>query len=277
MSWPLFQSACLVVLAFAYAWSIAHAPDRRRAIIEIALVFVAAWAAEETAIVRYRFYAYPDAWWGKLDEMPLLVAAIWPMVVLSSRALVDVFFPRASTAVRALAVGVAVVIDATLVESIAVAAGLWGWVEGGYLGVPLIGLFGWGAFAASMTFALDRISRRSGPRPLVALATVLGALAGTHALLVAGWWLFFRHALRAELPSWTVGLVAAALVALGLHLRRRGRLPIALVVPRVAATSVFVVLLVVNARLGLVVHFAAVAVMYLTLLRWPAFGALRDR
>ena len=259
---PLFQIACIAVLAFAYGWLLHAAGDRRamRAlVVEILIIALAAWAAEETSILRYRFYSYPDTWWLKLDEMPLLVAFIWPMVILSSRSLVDVLFPGLSPAKKAFAVGIAVVIDASLVETIAVASGLWSWVEGGYLGAPLIGLVGWGAFAAAMTWSLAH--------PKIPLwLTPLTALAGTHLILVVTWWAFFRHFLRGELPTWVTFIGIAAILGLAAWLRFRPgnrRIPLALAVPRVAATSVFVVLLFLNASTWLALHFAAVAVLYL--------------
>jgi len=266
---PLFQIACIAVLAFGYGWLLVTADrsKRRALVIEIFVIALSAWAAEETSILRYRFYGYPDAWWLKLDEMPLLVAFIWPMVILSSRSLVDVLFPGLGPAKKALAVGVAVVIDASLVETIAVASGLWSWVEGGYLGAPLIGLVGWGAFAAAMTWSLAH--------PKVPLwLSPLTALAGTHLILVVTWWAFFRHVLRGELPTWASFIGVAALVALAAWLRFRPlgptrRVPLTLAVPRVAATSVFVVLLFLNASPHLVLHFAAVALLYLAVLDLP--------
>jgi hypothetical protein len=262
MPTPLFQLACVGVLAFAYGWLLFKAsPAQRKSLaLTIVTIAIAAWAAEETSILRYRFYGYPDTWVPKIDEMPLLVAFIWPMVILSSRSIVEVLFPNLSIVRKTCAVGVAVVIDATLVETVAVASGLWGWVEGGYLGAPLIGMLGWGAFAAAMTYSLEH--------PKIPLwLTPLTALAGTHLLLVILWWAFFRHALRGELPTWSVYIGVAAILALAAWLRSRGRLiPILLTVPRVAATSVFVALLILHASFELALHFAAIAVLYLALL-----------
>jgi len=184
--------------------------------------------------------------------MPLLVAFIWPMVIVSSRQLVDVLFPGLGPARKALAVGVAVVVDASLVETIAVASGLWSWVEGGYLGAPLIGLIGWGAFAAAMTFSLEH--------PKIPLwLTPLTALAGTHLVLVVTWWALFRHALRGELPSWTAFLGVAAL--LGQTTKRRftptrasSKIPMTLAVQRISAPWVLVMPYALNARPLLVVQ-----------------------
>jgi hypothetical protein len=72
-----------------------------------------------------------------------------------------------------------------------------------------------------------------------------------------------------------VALAALALVGLGLWLRRRGaRIPLRLTVPRLAATSVFVGLLVMHASVALVAHFFAVALFYLLCLEPIARGSL---
>ena len=44
-----------------------------------------------------------------------------------------------------LAAGLLILFDAALVEPVAVSAGLWSWSESAVLGVPLIGIAGWGA------------------------------------------------------------------------------------------------------------------------------------
>jgi len=265
MDWGLLQLACSAVLAFAFGFSIwqARPVERRAFVMRILVIALSAWAAEETAILGYRFYGYPDLWWLELDEVPLLVVFIWPMVILSSRAIIGVLFPGLGPTKMALAVGLAVIIDASLVETIAVASGLWSWVEGGYLGVPLIGLFGWGAFAAAMTWSLEHPKI---PLPLAPLT----ALIGTHLLLVLGWWAFFRHVLRGALPTWTIAIALAALAGLALWLLRRGRkFPLTLAIPRLAATSVFVLLLFWHGGAELVLHFGAVAVLYLAVLERP--------
>ncbi len=263
MDWTLFQIGCLVVLAFAYGWILRAAPDRRATLATILLIALSAWAAEETSILAYRYYAYPDTWWLKLDEMPLIVTLIWPVVILSSRALVDALFPSLTPVKKALAVGLAVVVDASLVETIAVAASLWTWVEGGYLGAPLAGIIGWGAFAAAMVFALEHPKIPRWASPLIALGA-------THLAIIASWWMLFRHALRGELPSWSVAIAIALIAALGLWLLRRPRrIPMRLAPPRIAATSVFVVLLFMHATTELILHFVAVAALYLVTLDLP--------
>ncbi|MFO0748249.1 MAG: hypothetical protein U1F43_21695 [Myxococcota bacterium] len=274
MTWPhLFQALCVVVLAAAYALHLRQvAPEERRAaLVDIALVALGAWLAEETSIVRYRVYGYPDWWWLKLDEVPILIVAIWPMVVLSARAVVSGLFPAAVGVRRALLVGLVVAVDASLVEVLAVRAGLWSWTLGGYLGVPIIGILGWSFYAAGMSWALDASTRSRLPR----WATPLVALAITHALLVAAWWALFKW-VSVPLPLLSVYLFALAAFAgtFALLARPTRRIALAVAVPRVLAASVFVLLLVVRtAESGELdsfhwLHLAAVALLYVTAVRW---------
>ena len=265
MDWSIFQLGCLAVLAIAYVWLIVDAgrgrPDARRArrdlVVSMVIIAVTAWVGEETSILLYRHYHYPDEWWLQLHQMPLIVTLIWPIVVLSSRALIERLFPGLGPLGKALAVGLAIIVDGTLIETIAVNAGLWVWVDGGYLGAPLVAIFSWGAFSAPMVFALEHPRIPTWARPLVALA-------GTHALILAGWWIFFRHTLRDDLPHWTVAIQVAAMLALAIWLRRRGRrIGFDIAGPRLIAITVFVALLVAHASTALVVNFAAVTVPYL--------------
>ncbi|MCC6624136.1 MAG: hypothetical protein IT385_22995 [Deltaproteobacteria bacterium] len=277
MTWPdLFQTLCLAVLAAAYALYLRAVPaaDRRRAVLELALVALGAWASEETSILRYGVYAYPDWWWLRLDRVPLVVVLIWPMVVMSARAVVDGLFPARRGASRALLVGLVVVVDASLVEVLAVRAELWAWTLPGYLDVPVIGILGWGAYAAAVTWALERWPRR----PWVAPALALGL---THLALVALWWGLFKWA-SVPLPGFVVHLVtlAAIVVAMVLLKHRSRRIAWQVALPRMLAASVFVVLLA-QVQLGAEgplafhwLHLMAVALVYVTAVRWPSRPAL---
>jgi hypothetical protein len=274
MDMQLFQAICLAVLALAYAvtWMTTPRAERRTLLTTIVAIAFGAWLAEDTAILRYRFYAYPDWWWLKLDEVPALVIAIWPVVVISSRAVVTRLWPGLAGWRLAAAVGLAVTLDATLIETIAADASLWRWAEGGYLGVPLIGMLGWGAYAAAIVFALD-FRPRGFAMPV--WASPLIALALTHALLVAMWWGGFRWFARGDLPlslAW-VALGAGALFGALLFMRRReGRLVGAAVsLTRMLAASVFVVLLMhsdTERTDALWIHLGAVALPYLASVDW---------
>lgn len=281
MTWPhLFQAICVVVLAAAYVLHlrmVPAGPERRAAIIELGLIALGAWLAEETSILRYRVYGYPDWWWLKLDEVPVLIIAIWPMVVASARALVSALFPAVVGVRRALLVGAIVVLDATLVEVIAVACGLWSWTLPGYLDVPIIGILGWAFYAAGVTWALERFPLRKFLAPLIALAI-------THALLVASWYGLFKWA-SVPLPPAATYVFALIMIAGAFYLLKRPqrRMSVALAVPRMIASSVFVLLLVeAQLRSGHVaafhcMHLFATALVYLTAVRWPGTVTARAR
>ncbi len=238
---------------------------------------VAAWVGEETCIAAYHHYAYSSAWHARLDLVPALVPLIWPLVILSARGVVTSLAPGITAARRAALVGALVIIDASLVEVIAVRAGLWTWAEGGHLGVPVVGIVGWGLFAAAADAVLA-----SGRRFRHASLVVLAPLA-THALLVASWWAFFRWAWRGDLGDRSVAAVALLGLALAvgaLRLRRDGRaIPRDVAAPRMLAAGLFATewLLVAPTDVRLCAHVAAVALPYVlaTELRAPS-GARRQ-
>lgn len=293
MDWTLFQLACVAVLAVAYGLLTVQTPrgERGRLWLLVGLIAVGAWLGEETSILRYRFYGYPDDWWLKLDEVPLLVVAIWPLVVLTADQVIRALWPGLSRVGHAAAIAAMVFVDASLVETVAVAADLWFWVEGGYLGAPLIGLVGWAAYAFSIALFLpaapgskaeaSRLATWLGGTSARALAggvtfqkmsalivTLLVSLAVTHALLVVCWWALFRHALRGALPEEIAyGVLALGALAAAWLWRRGRRMPLGVAGPRALATSVFVVLLVLYADgPPLYLHFLAVALPYFAIL-----------
>lgn len=275
---PVFELACLVIVV-ATLVAMSRAQPARALLADYAALAVAAWVGEQTCIATYRYYSYSDAWHARLDLVPALVPLIWPLVVLSSRAVVTSLAPGLSMPRRAALVGALVVVDASLVEVVAVRAGLWSWAEGGHLGVPLIGIVGWGFFAASADAVLG-----SGRRLRRAALVVVAPLA-THALLVVAWWALLRWVGRGDLGDLSVvgvGLVGLVLTLGAVRLRIAGRaIARDVAVPRMVAATLFVVewLLVAPRDLGLGVHVAAVAVPYLvaTDLRAPLAGDARAR
>ncbi|NOZ01223.1 MAG: hypothetical protein GXP54_04960, partial [Deltaproteobacteria bacterium] len=52
---------------------------------DYALVAPAAWLAEDSCIRMFGFYGYADGWHLFLDRVPVMVALIWPLVILSAR------------------------------------------------------------------------------------------------------------------------------------------------------------------------------------------------
>jgi hypothetical protein len=214
--------------------------DRRGFMVRLACVSVAAWICEDTCIRAYGFYAYSTQWVGFIDRVPLAIVCIWPVVVMSAIDGARAFLPRASAHARALLVMVLVTTDASMIEPIAVSAGLWSWTEPGPFDVPIIGILGWGFFALGAAYAVER------GRPVLALP--LG-LVTTHALLLATWWLALKWLPRGinELPF----VVAAWLASLALTVFVVKRNITAVrrdLMLRVPAASFFFVLLALYAR-----------------------------
>jgi len=278
----VFECACVVVVLFTLALMARRTPARRL-VGDYAALAVAGFIGEETCVRFYRFYAYAEGWDGRIDEVPILVPLIWPLVILSARSVANALAPDASAVRRALAVGALVVVDASLVEVVAVRAGLWSWAEPGHLGVPLLGIIGWGFFA----FAADLAPRLVGraPRAIGLVAVVVIAPLATHAMILAAWWACFRWTLRGDLGSAPLAVLGAASVAatLGaLYMRGRGRaMALDVATPRMAAALLFLALLALTvapwegavAR-GLWLHTLAVAAPYLAATR---FGASSSR
>ncbi len=186
---------------------------------------------EETCIAWYRFYDYAPGWSLKVIHVPVMVGCIWPAVVLSARQVAGLLAVTPTR--RTLGVAGLVFFDATLVEAVSVASGLWTWEEGAVFGVPIIGLVGWAAYSAWAALAVDRNA------PWLARLLVPAAL--THVVLLTTWWGGLRWGLRAPLPAtvlWTVSTLGA--LALAWHWwPKRGRVPLAIMGPRALAALLF--------------------------------------
>lgn len=283
MPLALFELCCVAIVALTLAM-MARGPaatsrgSRSKPVVGLLLadygaLAVAGFLGEESCIALYRFYAYAPGWHARVHHVPLLVPLIWPLVILSARAVIGALAPDAGRGARAVLVGAVVCFDASLVEVVAVRAGLWTWAEAGHLGVPLIGILGWGFFAAAAELVLS-----SGSRLRHVILWAL-APAATHALLLASWWALFRWTLRGDLGGASVvGILAAGALAAAVaaRLRRDGRaIPLEVALPRVIAASLFLALLVTTAPgdVALWLHTAAVAVPYLAATRFRAAGS----
>lgn len=267
----LLQLACLAIVA-AFVFFRARLEAEPLALLRrLALLAAAAWLGEDTCIRAYGFYEYSKSWWLFLDRVPLLIVLIWPVVVQSARDLATCLWPGRDrpTAPRvALTVFFLVLSDASLIEPIAVQAGLWRWTEPGLFHVPPIGILGWAYFAALAMFVFERAAWSF--RPWQETLALLAAPAGTHVLLVTSWWAFFRWVNR-PLPSWPAAALAWLLsIALTIHaIRARAsrRVPPALLWLRLPAALFFFVLLALRGRDDpfLVAYALAFAPPYLAL------------
>jgi hypothetical protein len=202
-----------------------------------------AWLGEVSCIRLYRFYQYDAPWSLFLDVMPLLVVLIWPVVVLSARELAwSLGWRDRSGNPLPLAVMGWVVLDATLVESVAVTSRLWSWNESGFFGVPWIGVLGWGIYAAAVSWVWDQTrARRWGF--FKSLSVPLLAVLLAHLGLLAAWWGGLRWIpvlrVNASVDRLIVGAWLGSLV-LSVWLWRRGaRAGLRVMGPRIAAAGLF--------------------------------------
>ncbi len=272
----LFEILCVAIIASTLFTMSRTRPlgGRRGLLADYLTLAVAGWIGEESCIAFYEFYGYAPDWHLRIDHVPALVPLIWPLVILSAREVAQKLFPGARPGRRALIVGVIVAVDASLVEVLAVRAGLWAWAEPGHLDVPLIGMLGWGFFAAAATVLL---ARENAFRPLTVL---VGAPLVTHLLILTTWWGCFRWTLRGDLG--TASVVAVAVIGLALTvstllLRRRDRfLDLQVAVNRMIAATLFVALFLVTdpGNIPLWTHTLAVAVPYLAATRFVFGGAV---
>lgn len=258
MSFALFEVLCVVVIV-ATLGAMSRSQPVVTLLRDYAVLAVAAWIGEETCVALYRFYAYAPGWHLHVDRVPILVPLIWPLVVLSAREVAAVVVRSASPIRHAIVAGAIVAFDASLVEVVAVRANLWSWSERGHLGVPLIGILGWGWFAAGALASKQRT-----------FAVVVGPLVA-HGGIQAMWWLCFRWVLRGELGAYgfvPIGAASLAFAVVAVRSRLAGRaMTPSIWGPRVLAAVLFVGLLVATApRDGaLWLHVALVAVPYLAL------------
>lgn len=269
MSLPAVELACLAILALGLLLR-ARAPGfgawRRDALP----VFVGAWIGEQSCISLYRFYTYADGWHARLGDVPLLVPVIWIFVLLSARDVAQALTKPHAKPGTWLPLAFAVVwYDASLIEPVATHSGLWRWHEAGPMQVPWIGMLGWACYGAAALGWLAWRPLQEKPLQRLLAVAVLAPLT-THGLLLLAWWGLLRHVGRSAPQAQTVA-VAAWLLALGLTVAvvRSRRLPLALVLPRVAPALFFFGLLAVTAApLPLWAMAGSFALPWLAATRW---------
>ncbi len=260
------EAACLGILALGLVLR-ARAGDSavwRSAALPIAC---AALLAEDSCIRAYGFYDYAPAWHGFDGTVPWLVGVIWVFVVLSARDIARALSPQRWLPIAFLVIAY----DAALIEPIATHCGLWRWHEAGPFAVPWIGMLGWALFGASALFFLEKLPKRR------TWLLVLAAPLATHGLLLACWWGLLRWVGRGQPSAETMAAVGLALaLALGAILWRFkgiGRVPLALVAPRIAPALFFFGLLALHsAPLPLWAYAGTFALPWLLATRWQTSG-----
>jgi len=272
MAMVVLQIACFAIVLSFLVFRARLEADPLALYRRMFLLALSAWIGEDTCIRAYGFYAYSPSWWLFLDRVPLLIILIWPVVIQSARDLASCLWPgreRPSARRVALTVFALVLADASLIEPIAVASGLWHWTEPGLFAVPPIGILGWAFFAAIAVYLFERAAWKHKPWS-EAIVLVAGP-AGTHALLLAAWWAAFRW-INVPIPAWPASALAwilsMALAARAIQQGTRQRVPPVLLWLRVPAALFFFVLLAIHGRDNplLVVYALAFAPPYLAIL-----------
>ncbi len=232
-----------VAAAIVLAWlipTLRREQQPARLLLAYALVFATSWASEHSCIELYGFYEYSPDWSVFLGHVPLMVALIWPVVVLSAWAIARAVMGPASRWTP-LAVGAIVLTDAALIEPVCVHAGLWHWTHPGLFAVPPIGVLGWAIYAGLATVVLEGLEHGPGRWALPAL----GVIPSTHALLLACWWGGLRW-VEGDIPAWpAVGLAwALSMATCALLWHRPAGVPRHLMLDRSPAALFFGLLLV---------------------------------
>jgi hypothetical protein len=240
----------------------ADRPQRLSFATRFVVLAVASFAGEDTVIRAYGYYSYATGWSVRLDHVPLVIVLVWPVVIDSAATLARAIIGttrgtgvsrcnerRRTVALRVATLGAAIVLaDASLIEPIAVRAGLWRWTEPGLFGVPLIGIVGWAFFAWAAIFVFEALRTvRAAKLAVVTLAPI-----ATHALILSTWWALFRwvqgdcSGVGASGLAWGAAVVIASIVARhGLAAPARGltTVPIAELLLRLPGALFFFVLL----------------------------------
>jgi hypothetical protein len=265
------QIGCTAIILLYLVLRLRHEPARRTFALRFAVLVLSSWIAENSCIRLYGFYAYDPEWFGFVDQVPILIVLIWPVVIHSA---LDLVRHRGVGRPAAVAISGALVVltDAALIEPIAVKAGLWRWFEPGIFEVPPIGILGWSAFSA---IAIGVLASRRHILWMLLLAPI-----GTHLFLLGAWWGLFRHVngpIDATTASW-VALGAAALVT-GWLLRQPATrfAPPSTMLLRAPGAGFFFVLLVIHATddPSLVRWAVAFAIPWLVAVARSALGQSR--
>jgi uncharacterized membrane protein len=138
-------------------------PEPRTFLRRMALLVVASWIAEDSCIRAYGFYFYAPGWSVFVDRVPLAILLIWPIVIHSAWELARRLLGTGHRWIP-LAGALLVWADASMIEPIAVRAGLWRWTEPGLFQVPPIGILGWAFYAGLCMWLLEAAERRGARR-----------------------------------------------------------------------------------------------------------------
>lgn len=254
----LLQMAALSIVLLYMVYRTVGQAGAERFLVRFVLVSVASWVTEETCILLYDFYSYSPAWGLFLGHVPILIILIWPVLIHSAWDLASQLLQQKPTFIP-LGAAAIVCTDASVIEPVAVNAGLWSWNEPGIFHVPPIGILGWATFAFLCTLLFEKGHPQNTLKKHDLLILVFPVIA-THALLLGMWWGALRWVNIAIDSTVAAGVVWALSLVLIPTILRRGtgkRVKRKTLLLRVPAALFFFVLLVLNASgAGLLVAYA---------------------
>ena len=252
------ELVCLAIVVLYVAARFVRASDRGERMAfgaRFAMLVLASFAGEDTVIRAYGYYAYASGWSARLDHVPVVIVLVWPVVIDSAAMLARAMAGAGASTLRVATLGAVIVLaDASLIEPIAVRAGLWRWTEPGLFDVPLVGIVGWAFFAWAAILVLEHAVWRAGAFALVVVAPL-----ATHALILASWWSVFRWTQGARSGTTAAALVWVLSLAMAIRIARaRGsvRVPISELLLRLPGASFFFVLLATSSPDPALVAFA---------------------
>ncbi len=259
---PLIIEISLVIIGLlAFGW-LKNLYGLSRFLVLYGVLAFGGWLAEQTAIALYDFYWYSQSWHAFVGHVPVAIALIWPLVILTTH---HVIRRMGFLGWRAVGAGtVMVILDACLIEIVCANAGLWQWAGQGLFGVPVIGFLGWGCFAVGALFSVEFLKGGG-----ILLAPVVG-LATTHSILQILWRGGMKYVSYSPLPLTAVFIVMAtislALTFLALKYRKRLSISLLEILPRLmAALLMYYILFVSHPPVSLVIFSLIFAPPYLGL------------
>ncbi len=186
----ILEGIALFLAALYIVYRTLRHPNTKKFIADLALISVASWFAEESSILLYGFYSYSSGWHLFVAHVPLLVIAVWPIIIHSAWDMASQFSRSRHRFVPYIA-GAIVGTDALFIEPVAGNAGLWSWIGPGIFNAPPIVIIGWAYFAFMCVLLLEKNNQRNSSKGWI-LAFPLLATLGTHLLLMGSWWGLLR-------------------------------------------------------------------------------------
>lgn len=186
------ELVCAAIVAVYVAARLRKTAERGAFLARFVLLAAASFCGEDSVIRAYGYYAYARGWSVRIDHVPLMIVLVWPVVIDSAASLARRLVGEGRPVRVANVAALLVLADASLIEPVAVRAGLWRWTAGGLFGVPLVGIAGWAMFAWAAIALFERDRARGGVGS-GSLAVLVVAPVFTHAAILASWWALFRH------------------------------------------------------------------------------------